>query len=266
MRWDRADAIWPLGQDACFARSLSARHPSVAELVPALRRAITTHIATAVDLRPIDAGSPLALSHGTHYPIVQGPMTRVSDTAAFALSVAEQGALPFVALALMRADEVEALLRDTRERLGEQSWGVGILGFVPAELRQEQLEVVRRYRPRFVLIAGGRPDQARALEKEGMTTYLHVPSPGLLKLFLDDGARHFVFEGRECGGHVGPRSSFVLWNAMIDVLLAELAIADAARCHVLFAGGLHDARSAAMVRVENMKVANRVTMANMPWR
>ena len=39
-------------------------------------------------------------------------------------------------------------------------------------------------------------------------TYLHVPSPGLLDSFVKDGARRFVFEGRECGGHVGPRSSF----------------------------------------------------------
>ena len=97
-----------------------------------------------------------------------------------------------------------------------------MLGFVPAELRAEQLEVVRAHRPPFALIAGGRPDQARELEAEGIATYLHVPSPGLLKLYLRDGARRFVFEGRECGGHVGPRTSFVLWDTMMRVLLEEL--------------------------------------------
>src|SRR5206468_4252091 len=79
---------------------------------------------------------------------------------------------------------------------------------------------------------------------QGTATYLHVPSPGLLELFLRDGARRFVFEGRECGGHVGPRSSFALWEAQLERLLAH---PDAARVSVLFAGGIHDARSAAMV-------------------
>jgi hypothetical protein len=58
-------------------------------------------------------------------------MTRVSDRAAFAARVAEEGGLPFLALALMRAPEVEALLAETRQRLGDRPWGVGILGFVP---------------------------------------------------------------------------------------------------------------------------------------
>ena len=167
-------------------------------------------------------GAPLAQSHGTAYPLVQGPMTRVSDRAEFAAAVAEGGALPFLALALMRAPQADALLARTSELLGGRPWGVGVLGFVPAELRAEQLEVVRAHRPPFALIAGGRPDQARELEADGITTYLHVPSPGLLKLYLAQGARRFVFEGRECGGHVGPRTSFVLWDTMMRVLLEEL--------------------------------------------
>ena len=111
-------------------------------------------------------------------------MTRVSDRAEFAAAVAEGGALPFLALALMRGPEVDALLTDSARLLEGRPWGVGILGFVPPELRAEQLEVIRAHRPPFALIAGGRPDQARALEAEGITTYLHVPSPGLLELYL----------------------------------------------------------------------------------
>ena len=132
------------------------------------------------------------------------------------------GGLPFLALALMHAPEVESLLYQMCEALDEMPWGVGILGFVPYDLRQEQIEVIRRIRPSFALIAGGRPDQALTLEKEGFPTYLHIPSPGLLKLFLESGSRRFVFEGRECGGHVGPRSSFVLWNTMVETLLEAL--------------------------------------------
>src|SRR5213075_1662523 len=127
---------------------------------------------------------------------------------------------------------------------GELTWGVGILGFVPPEIRQEQLQAIRTHRPPFALIAGGRPDQARELENEGIPTYLHVPSPGLLKMFLRDGARRFIFEGRECGGHVGPRTSFVLWDSQIERLLQS---DHPEELSVLFAGGIHDDRSAAMV-------------------
>ncbi len=172
-------------------------------------------------------------------------MTRVSDRAAFALAVAEGGGLPFLALALMTGDEVRRLLTETSELLGDLPWGVGILGFTPPEVREAQLAVVHEVRPPYALIAGGRPSQAAPLEAAGIATYLHVPSPGLLDRFLREGARRFVFEGFECGGHVGPRASFPLWDTQIERLLAmPEAVPD---LHVLFAGGIGDERSAAMV-------------------
>src|SRR5262249_51697475 len=155
------------------------------------------------------------------------------------------------------APDVRALLEETKRRLAGRPWGVGILGFVPLELRQEQLEVIRDVRPPFALIAGGRPDQAAILEQVGIPTYLHVPSPALLRMFLDGGARRFVFEGRECGGHVGPRSSFVLWESMVDTLLDAVPAGDAAACHVIFAGGIHDAASAAMLSALAAPLAER---------
>ncbi|MCO5176897.1 MAG: SDR family NAD(P)-dependent oxidoreductase [Thermomicrobiales bacterium] len=247
-----------VGQDAAFAASLADRFYTVGGILGAIRDEAAAHCRTAQRLDPLSESSTLAESHRTRFPIVQGPMTRVSDRAEFAMSVAESGALPFLALALMRAGEVESLLDETSQLLGERSWGVGILGFVPAELRAEQLEVIRRYRPPFALIAGGRPDQALALEADGIATYLHVPSPGLLGLYIKDGARRFVFEGRECGGHVGPRTSFVLWETMVSALLANLTRSvDAAEFHVLFAGGIHDARSAAMVAALAAPLAER---------
>ncbi len=132
-------------------------------------------------------------------------MTRVSDTADFATAVAEGGALPFLALACCGG-----------RRSGPcwpkhpPGWGIGpgasaCSASSPPELRAEQVEAIRAARPPFALIAGGRPDQARELEQDGIATYLHAPSPALLARYLRDGARRFVLEGRECGGHVGPR-------------------------------------------------------------
>ncbi len=256
--WTSEQNALMLGQDATFAAPLAERFRTVSGVLQAMREAIRSHCHTADRLRPLAEGSSLARSHGTRYPIMQGPMTRVSDVPEFAANVAEGGGLPFLALALMRGPEVKTLLAAARERMGSMPWGVGVLGFVPPELRQEQMDVVREYRPPFALIAGGRPDQAHALEQQGIPSYLHVPSPGLLKMFVQQGARRFVFEGRECGGHVGPRTSFVLWNQMMDVLLQAPELeAKPESFHVVFAAGIHDALSAAMVSVIAAPLAER---------
>ena len=250
--------LWPLGQDAAFARSLAGRFRSVSGILAGLSNALVEHVAAARQVKPLDRGAPLAAAHGTEYPILQGPMTRVSDTAAFANAVAEGGGLPFLALALLREPQVRSLLAETKQLLGTRPWGVGILGFVPNELREEQLRAIEEFAPPFALIAGGRPDQAAKLERHGIPTYLHVPAPSLLRMFVGDGARRFIFEGRECGGHVGPRTSFVLWEAMVDTLLDAIANGvPAGELHVVFAGGIHDARSAAMVAAIAAPLAQR---------
>jgi acyl transferase domain-containing protein/NAD(P)H-dependent flavin oxidoreductase YrpB (nitropropane dioxygenase family) len=238
----------PVGQDAALAHRLAREFVTVGGIIQEFQRSISEGIAAARMACPLAEGSPLAVAHGTRYPILQGPMTRVSDVAGFALAVAREGGLPFLALALMREQEVRALLGAVAAQLGGRPWGIGILGFVPPDLRTEQLAAARDARPPFALIAGGRPDQAAGLERAGIATFLHVPSPGLLEQYLGDGSRRFVLEGRECGGHVGPRSSFVLWEQASAVVSEALdrGIA-AAEVSLVFAGGIHDARSAALV-------------------
>ena len=240
---------WPIGQGVGLAVPMSARYRTTGRLVQAILRATQEQITTAEILKPLQAGSALAQSHHTKYPLVQGPMTRVSDSAQFADAVAQTGAVPMLALALMKKSQVQTLLEQVQKLIGNRSWGVGILGFVPQSLREQQLEVIRAVKPPFALIAGGRPDQAAKLEAEGIATYIHVPTPGLLSLFLEQGGKKFIFEGRECGGHVGPLSSFVLWESAINILLTKVPVGEAQQIHILFAGGIHDALSAAMVSV-----------------
>ncbi len=243
---DPADTAWPIGEASARASAAADRYRTVARLVRAVQAAIPEHLSAAARLLPLATHAPLAQALGTRVPIVQGPMTRVSDTEAFAAAVAGGGGLPMLALALLRGPDVASLLTATAARLEGRPWGVGILGFVPNPLRQEQLAAVRHARPPFALIAGGRPDQAADLEAAGIGTFLHVPAP-LLPVFLAQGARRFVFEGGECGGHVGPLHSFALWDYAVDTLIERLPAADAAATQVLFAGGIHDDRSAAMV-------------------
>jgi malonyl CoA-acyl carrier protein transacylase len=250
-----------IGQDAAFARPLAESFRTVSGICQAIRREAFRQLRAASQLDPLGENAPLAESHGTRFPILQGPMTRVSDTPEFALAVAQAGALPFLALALMRGNQVAKLVSNTKEMLGALPWGVGVLGFVPKELRDEQLTEVMKYKPPFVIIAGGRPDMAKSYEDQGVHVYLHVPSPELARSFLVAGARRLVFEGRECGGHVGPRSSFVLWEQIVRVMLEHLGAAVPTRkaddYHIVFAGGIHDALSAAMVAALAAPLAER---------
>ncbi|HEY0973487.1 MAG TPA: SDR family NAD(P)-dependent oxidoreductase [Solimonas sp.] len=253
-----AERLLPLGQGIGLAAGYRARYRSAGRLVQAVRRATQQQVERAAELHALDENGPLAQSHGTRYPLAQGPMTRVSDSPAFAAEVAKAGALPFLALALMRGPQVREMLEQTRTKVPDgQPWGVGLLGFVPQALREEQCAEVWACKPSFALIAGGRPDQAAEFESRGIPTYIHAPAPALLKLYLEQGARRFVFEGRECGGHVGPIASFPLWEQMIDVLLEQVSAADAKSVHVLFAGGIHDALSGAMVAAMTAPLAER---------
>ncbi|KKM25253.1 hypothetical protein LCGC14_1596830, partial [marine sediment metagenome] len=247
--WDlAAGQIAPMGQAAAFAPDLAQRHASLGRLARAIQDHSAAAVARAARGDVLGEGQGVAAPHGTRWPIVQGPMTRVSDTSGFAQSVAEGGGLPMIALALMRPAQADTLLAEVAGKLAGKPWGVGLLGFAPSALIKAQVEVALKHGPGFALIAGGRPDQAVALEADGIPSYLHVPSPRLLSMFLEQGARRFVFEGRECGGHVGPMSSMVLWDSMVRTLLDEVTDPKQAEgLSVLFAGGIHDARSAAMV-------------------
>ncbi|MEV6291970.1 SDR family oxidoreductase [Streptomyces sp. NPDC051896] len=241
--------LLPVGQDGFLAARFAERFGDVRRLVRELSAAMHSVAdgGAATALRP---GSPMSRALGTRLPVAQGPMTRVSDQAGFAAAVAADGALPFLALALADGERTRSMLTEARAALDGRPWGVGVLGFAPEEIRNAQLDAVRELRPTHAVIAGGRPAQAETLERAGIHTFLHVPSPGLLRQFLDAGTRRFVFEGSECGGHVGPRASFPLWEAQLAVLQDYLADADdatARRLEVLFAGGVHDERSAAMV-------------------
>lgn len=250
------DEAWEVGESAGRASEVAARYGTVGRYFKAIADAAERAIDVAAQRQPLAPDSPLAQSHGTRYPIVQGPMTRVSDRVEFASAVAVNGGLPLIALALMRGAEVERLLTDAARALDGKAWGIGILGFVPQRLRQEQLAVAMRVRPPFALIAGGRPDQAAELEAHGIATYLHAPAQ-LLPHFIEQGARRFVFEGGECGGHVGPLHSFALWESVIDILLRDVPAEESEKVHVVFAGGIHDARSAAMVAAMAAPLAER---------
>jgi len=241
------DGLLPCGMDAALAAEWAAECRSAARMLAVLRERSSSGLRAAARSRPLARESGAAAAWGTRYPVLQGPMTRVSDNADFAAAVAEAGAVPFLAAALMRACALDQVLAETGRRLEGRPWGVGLLAFAPPALLEEQLAVVRRHRPPQLILAGGRPDQALPLLREGLACHVHVPSPALLEAYAEAGLDSFILEGLECGGHTGPRSSFLLWEQAFARLSARARRTGTARAYqVILAGGIHDGRSAAM--------------------
>ena len=241
-----SDNIWLLGQDAAFAADFARQFHNVRGVAQGLRASLKAHVSLATDQKALGEGSSLARSHGTRFPIIQGPRIRITDIVPFASQVMEAGALPFISLGLMRPPEAEELLKQTQTLLGRSPWGVSLPGYVPMGLREEHVKVARRFKPPFAMISAEQGEHARQLEQDGVRVYLVVTEPDQLRSLLQQGLRCFVLDGRESGGSLNPRTSFVWWEKAVTVLLEALP-KDAANVHVLFGGGIHDGLSAAMV-------------------
>ncbi len=238
--------ILPMGQDISLSIDFVEKYKKLNTFVSSFYEAVYGHIQQAKRLKTIKSDNKLAKSLGIKYPIAQGPMARVSDVPEFACNVADAGALPFIALSMTTGDAARNLIAESSRLLNDKVWGVGLLGFIPTKQREEQTKYILEYKPPVVLIAGGSPALAKPFEKEGIKAFIHVPSQALLDIFLKEGAKNFIFEGRESGGHIGPLSSFILWERQIYRLLKEDNLS---AFSVFFAGGIHDAFSSAFVSI-----------------
>lgn len=241
------DKIAPAGQGLALAAGLARRYRTLGRVIGAIHKAVDTLPSAAASRAALAEGAPLARTLGTRYPIMQGPMTRVSDVSDFFVRVAEGGALPFAALALLSGPQTLKLLEQTRDLLGDKPWGVGMLGFADTKVLKPQMEAVDKVRPDFAIIAGGRINQVMEFEAKGIPSFVHASTAGIISHYLDEGVRRFILEGRECGGHVGPLSSFTLWAAVVEALRDHPVISrDGRKVQIVLAGGIHDAVSAAM--------------------
>ncbi len=242
----------PMGQDISLSIDFLTRYKRIDNLIQHFYEGIYSHLHQAKRLHTISPNNALAKDLGIKYPISQGPMARISDEPKFAKAIADEGALPFLAMSLMTGKPAADLFNETKKLLGNKPWGVGIMGFLPPEIRNEQTKLLIEAKPDIVLIAGGRPSLAKPLQEAGIKTFIHVPSANLLDMYLNEGARDLIFEGRESGGHVGPLSSMVLWEKQIYRLMQQDVKTDLS---ILFAGGIHDAFSSAFVSIMTSTLA-----------
>ena len=247
LTWARG-SLMPGGQGLALAAGVLSRHGTLGRFIAAIRRAWEALPGQAAARGVLCEGSKLAETNGTRYPIFQGPMTRVSDVSDFFVHVGKGGGLPFAALALLKGEQAETLLAQTQAQMGDMPWGVGLLGFAGSNVLTPQFAAIEKHKPDFAIVAGARIDQLQNLEGQRIRAFAHVASASLLAHYLDEGITRFVIEGRECGGHIGPMSSFVLWSAILDALdQHEVTRKTPAKIQLIFAGGIHDDVSAAMV-------------------
>ncbi len=247
LSWE-SGSVAPAGQGLALAAPMAKRYRTIGRFITAVQTAVRALPAAAAKRRALAKGGALAKTLGTEYPILQGPMTRVSDVAPFLYNVGCGGALPFAALAVLKKPQAETLLRETKALMGDRPWGAGILGFASPDILKPQFEALERTPPNYMLIAGGRVHQALDFEKKGVPAFLHASTASLIAHYLDEGARRFIIEGRECGGHIGPLTSFTLWSSIVEALRNHPVVeSKGASIQIVFAGGVHNALSAAMV-------------------
>ncbi|RDV36640.1 SDR family NAD(P)-dependent oxidoreductase [Bradymonadaceae bacterium TMQ3] len=252
-RWETLDPrrdLWPMGQGGALARVFRKRYGRVGAAVRGVREHVDGVMGAIGSDFPLEAGKGIARLNGTRLPIHQGPMAQVSDTPEFAKAVVEAGALPWLALGNMPTEVAQGVIEATATCLGDAPFGAGIIGLEANPYRDshiDEMSVVGRRRGNFLgLVAAGSAEQAMRLEREGLITYLHTPTPGVLEAALKQGQRHSIWEGAEAGGHVGTLGALALWQ--MGVIVVEEALASGVEpsdVAVVLAGGISGAESAA---------------------
>jgi malonyl CoA-acyl carrier protein transacylase len=229
-------ALFYLGQDAVFARHFAKRGSGIAQMIRALFSSVGNALNAVEQFDPLTEHTSLAKEHGTRFPITQGPMANISDNKDFAKAVYDNGGLPFFALGSLPIEIADTILPEKSDDLPTFGAGmIGIKAFNPT--LDHHLELIKTKQTPFALFAGGIPSQINELEACGTRAYLHTPMPGVLKNAFEKGARRFILEGNEAGGHIGSLSSMVLWEVSIETLL-DLPLEQRPDVSVLFAGGI----------------------------
>lgn len=238
----------PVGQGLAFAQWFAEQGKGMADVLDAYHQAVHDSVCRVKNSFPFSSGSALASHHRVEFPIVQGPMARVTGDPRLAVEVAKAGGLPFVAGGGLSPGEIRRLLTETRRELGNYPFGLGLIGFSPSDDIDKQIQAVLCCPPDFLTLAGGDPGIARILEESGIRVYMHAPSLSHVKILLDSGVRGVILEGHEAGGHVGALGSMVLWELGVHEVM-ERDKETASGVKILLAGGLANARGALVAAV-----------------
>ena len=186
--------LTPMSEGVLLSRGCSEAGLTCSDLLALYKRLAARE--SRADAAAVRGRSAIASWLGTRLPVVQGPMTRVSDWAAFAHAVAEAGAMPVIAAAMLPAHRLGSILRETAALCTDHPWGVGLLAFRPQADLLPQIEQVLQARPDLIVLAGGHSAQITQFGDLADRVILHSPTPELFERQLAEGCRRFILEGR----------------------------------------------------------------------
>jgi len=245
-----SNSLLPVGQDIAFAQFLTEKLSTTEGIINGILEQVKKQLSTASTNYPFKEGSAIAKDLGIKYPLIQGPMANVSESPEFAKIIADEGALPFLALGSLFKNQTRDLIVNTKKTLGDMPFGCGIIGLeANATARDIHLKIIQELKPPIVVVAAGTIDQAKEVMGYGVKTFLHSPSPIIFREAIEADVNYLVLEGMECGGHIGILTSFVLWElSLYQILKLEDKLRKEKRkINVAFAGGIGDRYSGAIV-------------------
>lgn len=190
---------------------------------------------------------------GSHYPIMCGAMTWVSDPQLVS-AVGNAGGFGLLAGGNTPPDIFEEQVRETRE-LTDTPFGVNLITLAP--VYQQQLELVCQLNCDIVAFAGGIPrkDEIARAKQCGAKVICFASTAPLALQLIKRGADALMLEGSEAGGHIGP----VALSVLIQQILFEVDSVP-----VFIAGGIATGRMLAhllMMGAAGIQMGTRFVMA-----
>ncbi|MFW9866338.1 MAG: beta-ketoacyl synthase N-terminal-like domain-containing protein, partial [Candidatus Thorarchaeota archaeon] len=238
----------PSDHGICFANYIHKKFQNLENFFGKIVKIITNQIRNSKKNWPFTKNSEFAKQLSIMYPIIQGPMANISDNVSFAIEVAENGALPILALGGLLKEETEDLLSNINTgNLSDEMYGCGIIGLDAVKSRREEhLKCISINGPKITLIAAGTIDLGIQVKNLGKIILIHTPALSLFKEAIKRNLDFMILEGSECGGHFGALSSFILWERILEYLDKERNNLPK-KINLIFAGGIINEVSSAML-------------------
>ncbi|MFX1346453.1 MAG: beta-ketoacyl synthase N-terminal-like domain-containing protein, partial [Promethearchaeota archaeon] len=238
----------PSDHGICFANHILTKFGNLKKFLSNIVNIISEQIENSIEQWPFTKNSEFAKQLNIEYPIIQGPMANISDNLDFAREVADNGALPILALGGLLSAETNELLSNTGMKdLTEKTYGCGIIGLEAVKSRRdEHLKCISKYGPDITLIAAGTIDLGVQVKNFGNKVLIHTPALSMFKAAINNNLDYMILEGSECGGHFGTLSSFILWEHILEYL-DEQKKSLSEKINIVFAGGIINEVSSAML-------------------